>query len=130
MDEGLELSLGFAAINNLIGALLVTSDWTVFQTHYLKRCLEPQAGIDVILPVLVIYPILLYIFSKKYQWKDWKEKLTGTIDLNKSIKQHIKNEWKKITYKNVHNRFKLNGVHLDKQDLCSLSYSLLRKVMF
>lgn len=81
MDEGLELSLGFHAANNLIGALLVTSDWTVFQTHsILKDVSEPQAGIDVILPVLVIYPILLYIFSKKYQWKDWKEKLTGTID--------------------------------------------------
>jgi hypothetical protein len=25
------------------------------------------------LPVMVIYPILLYIFSKKYQWSDWKK---------------------------------------------------------
>jgi hypothetical protein len=65
----------------LIGALLVTSDWTVFQTHYLKRCLQAQAGIDVILPVLVIYPILLYIFVRNTTMERWKEKLTGTIDL-------------------------------------------------
>ena len=80
MDEGLELALGFHAANNLVGALLVTSDWTVFQTHsILKDMSEPSAGFDVILPVFVIYPILLYIYSRKYQWKNWKEKLTGNI---------------------------------------------------
>ena len=80
MDEGLELALGFHAANNLLGALLVTSDWTVFQTHsILKDISEPEAGIDVLLPVVIVYPILLYIFSKKYQWTHWKEKLTGKI---------------------------------------------------
>jgi membrane protease YdiL (CAAX protease family) len=83
LDEGLELALGFHAANNLVGALLVTSDWTVFQTHsILKDISEPQAGFDVILPVVVIYPILLYIFSKKYQWTNWKEKLFGRINPN------------------------------------------------
>ena len=78
MDEGLELSLGFHAANNLIGALLVTTDWTVFQTNsILKDLSEPSAGYDIILPVLIVYPILLIIFSKKYHWSDWKEKLTG-----------------------------------------------------
>lgn len=80
MDEGMELALGFHAANNLVGALLVTSDWSAFQTHsILKDVSEPQAGLDVILPVIVIYPILLYIFSRKYKWSGWKEKLTGTI---------------------------------------------------
>ncbi|MBA9074917.1 hypothetical protein GGR22_003094 [Flavobacterium gossypii] len=80
MDEGIELSLGFHAANNLIGALLVTSDWTVFQTHsILKDHSEPTAGFDVLLPVFVIFPILLFIFSKKYKWNNWKEKLTGVI---------------------------------------------------
>lgn len=83
MDEGLELSLGFHAANNLISALLVTSDWSVFQTHsILKDISEPHAGIDVIAPVVVIYPILLYIFSKKYQWTGWRDKLTGRIESN------------------------------------------------
>jgi membrane protease YdiL (CAAX protease family) len=84
MDEGLELALGFHAANNLVGALLVTSDWSAFQTHsILKGVSEPQAGLDVILPVIVIYPILLYIFSRKYKWSGWKEKLTGTIKIQK-----------------------------------------------
>ena len=80
MDEGLELALGFHAANNLVSALLVTSDWSAFQTHsILKDISEPKAGLDVILPVLVIYPLLLFIFSRKYQWSGWKEKLTGKI---------------------------------------------------
>lgn len=80
MDEGLELSLGFHAANNLIGALLVTSDWSVFQTHaILKDISEPSAGLDIILPVVIVYPVLLFIFSKKYDWTDWKGKLTGTV---------------------------------------------------
>ncbi|MFH6999447.1 CPBP family intramembrane glutamic endopeptidase [Flavobacterium sp. FlaQc-57] len=81
MDEGMELALGFHAANNLIGALLVTSDWTVFQTHSIFKDLsDPSAGFDVILPVVVIYPILLFIFSKKYKWTNWKERLTGKIN--------------------------------------------------
>ncbi|RZK10905.1 MAG: CPBP family intramembrane metalloprotease, partial [Flavobacterium sp.] len=80
MDEGLELALGFHAANNLIGALLITSDWTAFQTHsILKDLSEPSAGFDVILPVVIIFPILLFIFNKKYNWTGWKEKLTGKI---------------------------------------------------
>lgn len=81
MDDGMELALGFHAANNLIGALLVTSDWSVFQTHSIfKDMSEPSAGADVILPVVIVYPILLFIFSKKYKWTNWKEKLTGKID--------------------------------------------------
>lgn len=83
MDEGLELALGFHAANNLIGALLITSDWSAFQTHsILKDLSEPSAGFDVILPVVIIFPILLFIFSKKYNWTGWKEKLTGRITAN------------------------------------------------
>jgi len=82
MDEGLELALGFHAANNLVGALLVTSDWTAFQTHSIfKDISEPEAGLDIILPVVLVYPILLFIFSRKYQWNNWKEKLTGKISV-------------------------------------------------
>jgi membrane protease YdiL (CAAX protease family) len=80
MDEGMELALGFHAANNLVGALLITSDWSAFQTHSIfKDISDPSAGLDVILPVVIIYPILLFIFSKKYNWTNWKEKLTGKI---------------------------------------------------
>lgn len=87
MDEGAELAIGFHAANNLIGALLVTTDWTVFQTNsILKDISEPTAGFDIILPIVIIYPILLFIFSKKYNWNDWKEKLTGKINIQQPIK--------------------------------------------
>ena len=80
MDEGLELALGFHAANNLFGALLLTSDWSAFQTHSVfKDVAEPSAGFDVILPVFVVFPILLFIFSRKYAWKNWKEKLFGKL---------------------------------------------------
>jgi len=81
MDEGLELALGFHAANNLLAALLLTADWTAFQTHsILKDISEPEiAGAEVFFPVFVIYPLLLYIFAKKYNWTDWKEKLFGKV---------------------------------------------------
>jgi CAAX protease family protein len=80
MDEGLELSLGFHAANNLITALLVTADWTAFQTNSIyKDVSEPTLGWDVLIPVLIIYPILLWVFSKKYGWSHWKERLTGKV---------------------------------------------------
>lgn len=83
MDEGLELALGFHAANNLFTALLVTADWTAFQTHsILKDVSDPaDSGIfQIVLPVFIIFPILLFIFSKRYKWNDWQEKLFGKIE--------------------------------------------------
>ena len=82
MDEGMELALGFHAANNLFTALLVTADWTAFQTHsVLKDLSNPQnAGLtDIIIPVFVIFPILLYVFSKKYNWTSWRDRLIGSV---------------------------------------------------
>ncbi len=81
MDEGMELALGFHAANNLFTALLVTANWTAFQTHsILKDVSEPELGfIDLVLPVFIIFPILLFIFSKVYKWTNWKEKLFGKV---------------------------------------------------
>ncbi|AEM72001.1 Abortive infection protein [Allomuricauda ruestringensis DSM 13258] len=80
MDEGLELPLGFHAANNFFTAILVTADWTAFQTNSLyKDVSEPVLGWDVLIPVFVIYPILLFIFSKKYGWKNWNERLFGKV---------------------------------------------------
>ena len=75
MDEGLELSLGFHAANNLITALLVTTDWTAFQTYAIfKDFSTPNLGMELVL-IAVLYPLLLWVLAKKYQWKNWKEKL-------------------------------------------------------
>ncbi|MCH2488654.1 MAG: CPBP family intramembrane metalloprotease [Flavobacteriales bacterium] len=80
MDEGMELALGFHAGNNLITALLVTADWTVFQTNsVLKDVSDPSAGFDVLIPVLIVYPIFLAIMAWRYKWSDWKYKLFGKV---------------------------------------------------
>lgn len=82
MDDGLELALGFHFANNLFTALLVTTDWTVLQTDsILKDISDPsEMGIsEIIIPVLVIFPILLFILSKKYKWTNWKDKLFGPV---------------------------------------------------
>ncbi|WP_445738398.1 lysostaphin resistance A-like protein [Mariniflexile sp.] len=82
MDEGMELSLGFHAANNLFTALLVTADWTAFQTHsILKDMSEPteMALGEIFVPVFVVFPILLFILAKIYKWTDWKEKLFGKV---------------------------------------------------
>jgi len=80
MDDGMELALGFHAANNLVTALLVTSDWTAFQTNSIFRDVsEPSSGFQIFIPVFVIFPLLLLVFSKKYNWNNWREKLTGDI---------------------------------------------------
>lgn len=82
MDEGMELSLGFHAANNLFTVLLVTADWTAFQTHsILKDMSDPtEMGFaEIFMPVFIVFPILLLILSKIYGWTDWKEKLFGEV---------------------------------------------------
>ena len=80
MDEGLELALGFHAANNLTAAILVTAEWTAFQTNSIyKDISEPEIGWEVFAPVFIIYPIMLLILSKKYGWTNWKERLTGKV---------------------------------------------------
>jgi membrane protease YdiL (CAAX protease family) len=91
MDEGLELAIGFHAANNLFTALLVTADWTAFQTHSVfKDMSDPtEMGIaEIFVPVFVVFPILLLIFAKVYKWKNWKEKLFG------DIKEYPKEDYK------------------------------------
>ncbi|WP_225037170.1 CPBP family intramembrane glutamic endopeptidase [Winogradskyella sp. SM1960] len=83
MDEGLELALGFHLGNNLIASLLVTADWTALQTDALfKDTSSPELGSisEIILPVLIVYPIMLLILSKKYGWTNWKDKLFGNVE--------------------------------------------------
>jgi len=80
MDDGMELALGFHAANNLVAALLVTADWTVFQTNsILKDVSDPQVGYDILIPVLVIYPLFLAIMAYKYKWRNWGDKLFGKV---------------------------------------------------
>ncbi|GAA4277466.1 CPBP family intramembrane glutamic endopeptidase [Aquimarina mytili] len=81
MDEGLELSLGFHAANNLVTVLLVTADWTALQTDSIFIDVsDPGTGsYEIFIPILIIFPLFLFILSKKYKWTGWKDKLFGHI---------------------------------------------------
>lgn len=81
MDQGTELVIGFHAVNNLATALLVTSDWTAFQTEsVLKDISEPDLSFQFLslLPLLIV----LWIFAKKYKWTNWKERLLGKVEIS------------------------------------------------
>lgn len=80
MDEGTELAMGMHAINNVLAALFVTTDWTVFQTEalYIDKS-DPSVTFETFIPLLVLYPIVFFVFSKKYGWTNWKDKLFGKV---------------------------------------------------
>lgn len=81
MDEGIELAMGMHAVNNILAALFVTTDWTVFQTEALYIDIsEPSLGAEMFLPVFVLYPVVFLIFSKKYGWSNWKDKIFGKLE--------------------------------------------------
>lgn len=76
LDEGLELALGFHAANNLIGALLITSEWGAFQTNsILIDTSSPDLSWEIFVPMIIFYPLLLFIFGKKYGWKNYSKHL-------------------------------------------------------
>ena len=82
MDDGLELALGFHLGNNLLAALLVTSDWSALQTDAIFKYTAQEATttvMEILVPILVFYPIILFILSKKYNWSNWKDKLLGKV---------------------------------------------------
>lgn len=89
MDEGTELALGFHAANNLFTALLVTSDWTALQTHsVLKDVSDPGFGaLEIVVPVFILFPILIFVFSRIYKWNNWNDKLFGSF---KEVKEDYK----------------------------------------
>ena len=81
MDDGIELALGFHAGNNLLIALIVTADWTVFQTTSIFKYIgEPDLINQSFFTMIVVYPILLLYFSRKYNWGSWKDKLIGKVN--------------------------------------------------
>ena len=76
MDEGVELSSGFHVSNNLVASLLVTADWTAFETYSIfKFTGNPYFSKEVLLYVFVIYPIIIFFLSKKYKWANWQTKI-------------------------------------------------------
>lgn len=83
MDESLELALGFHLGNNLMAALLVTTDFAALKTDAIFKYSGVEDPNDLLIEMLVsiaiVYPIILFIFAKRYNWNHWRAKLTGKI---------------------------------------------------
>ena len=74
-DEGLELSMGFHAVNNIFGAVVVTNSWQVFQSDaLLMDHAIPSFAWDTLVSMLICFPLLYFFFAKKYGWKKRKKK--------------------------------------------------------
>ena len=83
MDESIELALGFHLGNNLMAALLITSDYSALQTDAIFKYSNTENSNDMlnemIVTMAIIYPIILFTFARRYKWTNWKEKLSGNI---------------------------------------------------
>ncbi len=83
MDESLELALGFHLGNNMMAALLITSNYSAIHTDALFKYSGAENPIailnEMIISIVIVYPIILFIFAKRYKWSNWKTKLTGKI---------------------------------------------------
>tara|TARA_R110002072_G_scaffold286113_2_gene451136 strand:- start:8544 stop:9428 length:885 start_codon:yes stop_codon:yes gene_type:complete len=76
MDDGLELGMGYHAVNNIFASIILTNNWQAFQTDALFiDYSEPNFGPELYLTLFILQPLLLFTFSKVYRWKNWKNKL-------------------------------------------------------
>jgi ABC-type amino acid transport system permease subunit len=86
MDESLELALGFHLGNNLMAALLITSDYSAIHTDALFKYSGVENTADtlneMLVSIAIIYPIILFIFARRYKWTNWKERLIGKIKVH------------------------------------------------
>lgn len=73
-DNGIELALGYHAANNIFTVLLITNDWQAFQTDavFLDTS-NPGNGLESLIGLLVVLPLLFFILYKKYKWHSLKE---------------------------------------------------------
>lgn len=65
LDNSIELSFGFHAINNLFGSLILTNKWQVFQTKALFIDISPpKISWDIWFILLFLYPLLIFLYLK------------------------------------------------------------------
>ncbi|MFT5778401.1 MAG: membrane protease YdiL (CAAX protease family) [Crocinitomicaceae bacterium] len=80
MDDGMELGMGYHAVNNIFAAVILTNNWQAFQTDALLiDNSPPQFGWESILTLLILQPLLLLLFARIYKWKNWKKKLINSL---------------------------------------------------
>jgi hypothetical protein len=74
MDDGMELSMGYHAANNVFTAIMITNNWQAFQTDavFLDTS-TPTFGLDSIVTLALIQPAMLFLFSRLYKWTNWRK---------------------------------------------------------
>ena len=94
MDEGIELAIGFEAATLLIMESFFTSEATALKTDALFTTFYDESetsdygiGLENYVIRITIIVLFLLICAQKYRWTNWKEKLTGKI--NVSFEQQI-----------------------------------------
>ncbi len=76
MDDGMELGMGYHAVNNIFAAVILTNDWQAFTTDALFiDQTPPEFGWESILTLIVLQPLLILIFARVYKWENWKQKI-------------------------------------------------------
>lgn len=69
-DDGLELGMGYHFANNFFGAVILTNTWQVFQTDaFFTDYSEPNFGWELIVPLVILQPAMLYLFYRILKWK-------------------------------------------------------------
>ena len=73
MDDGMELSMGYHAANNVFTAIMITNNWQAFQTDavFLDTS-TPTFGLDSIVTLALIQPAMLLLFSRLDSWPNWR----------------------------------------------------------
>jgi len=86
MDDGLELSWGFHIANNFFAILIVTSNTSALRTDavYLDTSSTQAAmGWEMLAVPFFFFPLFVFILSRIYKWKNWKQKLFQPIQSNR-----------------------------------------------
>ena len=79
-DDGMELAMGYHAINNIFASMILTNDWQAFHTDALLIDRSgPVFGWESWLTIILLQPLLLFAYAKIYKWKNLKEKLFTKI---------------------------------------------------
>lgn len=75
-DNGMELPMGYHAINNIFASVILTNDWQAFHTDalFIDRS-GPVFGWESWLTLIILQPLLLFIFARMYKWKNWKARI-------------------------------------------------------
>ena len=78
VDGGIELAIGYHALNNLWIGLIANTEVTALQTPSLLIVPIERYAMFPDVPVhLIVYIVFIVILNKKYQWFTWKTMMPG-----------------------------------------------------